>query len=111
MIDFGDVQAVSPAVSAVSMDQAACILRRAVEDALSASTPGFWRRRAEVFEWARPRPGDFIGRAAEAELAARDARLAGMAEACRRHAELVEGVRPWWLDAAMSDALAEWVAA
>lgn len=92
-------------------DVAQRLAARVIEDALTSVTPDFWRRRAEVFEWARPRPGDFIGRAAEAELAARDARLAGMAEACRRHAELVEGVRPWWLDAAMSDALAEWVAA
>lgn len=92
-------------------DVAGRLAVRVIEDAVTSAQGAYWCRRAEVFEWARPRPGDFIGRATNAELAARDARLAGMAEACRRHSELVEGVRPWWLDAVVPDSLVEGVAA
>ncbi len=94
---YAEVQALSPAVAATSLDEAACIVRRAVEDAVTAAVPGYWLRRAAVLEWARPRPGDFRGRASDAELAARDQRLARDAQLCREHAELLRGVEPWWL--------------
>ena len=64
--------------------------RRVIEDAMLQATAAYWRRRAADFEWARPRPGDFTGAASADELAARDRRLAETAEACRRHAHLLE---------------------
>lgn len=73
------------------------IAERLLEDVLTSVAPEYWRRRAAILEDARPRPGDFNGRATRADLAARDARLAADAERCRQHAELITGVRPWWL--------------
>lgn len=58
--------------------------RRVMQDALLDGTAVYWRRRADTFEWARPRPGDYLGRATADEVAARDARLAEAAEACRK---------------------------
>jgi hypothetical protein len=63
--------------------------RRAAEEALTTAMPGFWERRAEQLEDARPRPTDFNGRASSAALAERDRRLAELAAACREHAELL----------------------
>lgn len=73
------------------------VLVRALEDALTEATPDYWTRRAEVFEQARPRPDDFVGRATRNELAARDARLVDAARACRSAAEVARTTRPWWL--------------
>lgn len=84
-------------LAATDPEAAAVILSRAIEDALSEATPGYWRRRAAALEAARPRPGDFPGRASEAELAERDRRLADAASACRRAAVLAETTRPWWV--------------
>lgn len=61
---------------------------RALQSALSEATASHWARRADAFEAARPRPGDFTGRASPADVAAQDRRLAAMALACRRHADL-----------------------
>jgi len=62
---------------------------RALQDALASATAGHWLRRAAFFEAARPRPGDFTGRATPEDLADRDRWLAARALACRRHAGLV----------------------
>lgn len=63
---------------------------RFLQDAFTEARAAQWRRRAEAFEWCRPRPGDFNGRATADELAARDARLARLARLCRFHARLIE---------------------
>jgi hypothetical protein len=68
---------------------AAQLGRRLVQDSLNEAAACTWWRRAEVLEWARPRPGDFRGNATPAELAARDRRLAAQAQACRNKAELL----------------------
>ena len=60
--------------------------RRVIQDALLDGSAAYWRRRAEAFEWARPRPGDFTGRASQAELAEIDRRCVTAAEACRKRA-------------------------
>jgi hypothetical protein len=60
--------------------------REALNDALACT----WRRRAEWFEWARPRLSDFNGNATAAELAERDRKLAAQALACRNKAALLE---------------------
>lgn len=60
--------------------------RRVVQDALADATQLYWLRRAEAFEWARPKRGDFMGRATREEVASRDARLVEAARACRARA-------------------------
>lgn len=59
---------------------------RVAAEALMSAHAATWERRAEALELARPRPGDFRGRATDADLAARDARLAAQAQACRNRA-------------------------
>lgn len=69
--------------------------RRVLVDALNEATAVYWRKRAETFEAARPRPGEFRGRATPDETRQRDQRLAQLAANCRLCAELAltEGVR------------------
>lgn len=62
---------------------------RLLQDALLDGDVHYWERRAEDFEWARPRPGEWPGQATEAEQAERDRRLAETAQACRNKAEFV----------------------
>lgn len=69
--------------------------RRVVQDALQQATGAFWKRRAEAFEAAVSRPGDFLGRATPAQVAERDARIRATAIACRAKADLLIG---GWLD-------------
>ena len=60
-----------------------------VADALLQAEPGYWRRRADEFEAARPRPGDYTGRLSPERIQAIDERLAAKAQACRNHATLL----------------------
>lgn len=62
--------------------------RRVLNEALLDASATYWRRRAAMFEWARPRPTDYPGRATPAERRERDARLAALAQACRNRAEV-----------------------
>jgi len=62
--------------------------RRLIQDALSEATAFYWSRRAEAFEWARPRDDDFSGSVTREELDARADRIASLALACRRAASL-----------------------
>jgi hypothetical protein len=66
------------------------VRRRAVQQAILEATAEYWGRRAEDFEWARPRPDDFNGRATAEELAAADERCRLTALACRRKAALID---------------------
>ncbi len=63
-------------------------LHRVLQDAFADASAAQWLRRAEQLEAARPRPGDFTGRATPAELAERSRRLTAAAEACRARAQL-----------------------
>ena len=67
---------------------------RVVQDALKDAHPGYWLHRARIFEAARPRPGDYVGRATPGDLAERDERIAASAQACRARADVLtrEGV-------------------
>lgn len=67
---------------------------RVLTDALAEGTDAYWQRRAEAFEKAAPRPGDFNGRATPAELAARAERCRATAAACRARASLEEHGQP-----------------
>lgn len=64
--------------------------RRVIQDALTDATAVYWRRRADTFDWARPRPGEFYGNATRDDLREQDARLAAMARACRARAAACE---------------------
>lgn len=59
---------------------------RVVQDAIKDASAGYWRHRADVYEWARPRPTDYHGLATTAELNERDAALRELADACRARA-------------------------
>lgn len=61
-----------------------------LREAMLAGLPCSWSRRAETLDAARPRPGDFNGRATVEELAERDQRLAEQAEACRSKARFLQ---------------------
>ena len=63
---------------------------RAAQEALNGALACTWRRKAELFEWARPRPGEYAGQATAVELAERDRLLAAQAKACRNKATLLE---------------------
>jgi hypothetical protein len=60
------------------------VCREAIVDAEAAT----WERRAAMLEWARPRPGDWHGRATRDELRARYDRLTEEAQACRNRARV-----------------------
>jgi len=79
---------------------------RVLQGMLSDGLPATWERRAEAFEAARPRPGDFHGRADPQALAAADERNAAAAEACRRHAQALRE-HPHQIDPLVFDVLAE----
>lgn len=57
-------------------------------DALLAGERLWWLKRAEDFERAKPRPGEYHGAATEAELSAQWQRLDRIARACRARAEV-----------------------
>lgn len=59
---------------------------RVVQDAMKDAHGGYWRHRAKTFEWARPRPGDFVGLATPEDLAVRDAALVELIDACHAKA-------------------------
>lgn len=55
---------------------------RVVQDAITAATATYWRRRAATFDWARPRPGDYLGTAGQERAVELDARLVASRDAC-----------------------------
>lgn len=70
------------------------LFKRFIEGCISDVLPMQWERRAGTFEDARPRPGDYIGRATPKELKERDERLARLAAGCRVHAAILRGDDP-----------------
>lgn len=64
---------------------------RVLLDVWSHASAAQWRRRAEDLEAARPRVGDFTGRATSDELTAAWDRLTTAAAACRRRADYLDG--------------------
>lgn len=59
---------------------------RVLQDALSEATGAYWLRRAEVLDAARPRPGDYTGRATDEQLATAAKRCGDAALGCRQRA-------------------------
>jgi hypothetical protein len=58
----------------------------ALADAWMVGSRIYWERRARQLEAARPRPGDYAGRANRKDLTDRHLRLTAAAAACRRRA-------------------------
>lgn len=65
---------------------------RVCQDAWAEAWSVYWVRRAETFEAAAARPGDFTGQATEAEQDERARRIVETAVACRNRATLVDGL-------------------
>lgn len=61
---------------------------RVVQDAVNESSRDYWLRRAEQFEAALPRPGDFHGHAMAEDVRTRSLDIKMKAQACRNRAEL-----------------------
>jgi len=80
--------------------------QRLLQEALSAALAVTWTRRAREFEAARSRPGDFLGEATAEAITAMDARLTGLADACRARATLAP-LQDNDLDAALAAVLDE----
>ena len=80
---------------------------RVLQDALTEATAAYWERRAQVFEAAAPRPGDYHGRASRAELQAAHDRCHATAKACRARAQVIRGEHPEPISADVCAALAE----
>lgn len=64
---------------------------RLMRDAMNEGTALYWQRRADQLDAARPRPGDYTGRATDEQIKATDKRLAEAAEACRLRAKTCIG--------------------
>lgn len=79
---------------------------RVLQDALLEATEAYWLRRAAAFAGAASRPGDYPGQATPEQLAARDERTRGIAQACRNRAAVglsdvpMEDIYPMILGAA-----------
>lgn len=74
------------------------VLLAAVHEALLAAEPAYWLRRARQMRWARPRPGDFTGRATVDARRERDERLAAAERACVERARVAAGEPTGWED-------------
>ncbi|MDN5978109.1 hypothetical protein [Acidipropionibacterium jensenii] len=90
LIDSSSVQQAIPVDRIVGfLDLLNWSALRLLQEALLDGDVRYWERRAKDFEWARPRPGEWLGQSTEAERAERDQRLAETAQACRAKAEFV----------------------
>jgi hypothetical protein len=72
------------------IDLGEAMRRRAVQQAITDALPETWRRRAQDFRAAAPKPGDHPGQATLLELAERGQECLAIALACERHAALLE---------------------
>ena len=79
----GDTSSLAETVDCLTHHQ-----RRVLVDGLLEAWPVYWERRARALEAARPRVGDFHGRASRESLQARYDRLTEAARACRARAQV-----------------------
>ncbi|HSX67224.1 hypothetical protein [Nocardioides sp.] len=74
---------------------------RVIQDAWDDASAAGWIHRAELYEWARPRPEDFVpAHVTPEERQERWNRLTELANACRARAALA-----WHSEAELRDAL------
>lgn len=76
-----------PTLPRVDVDQ---FVRRLLVDSMLEATRRYWLDRAETFEAAQSRVGDFTGLATPEQIQAQDERLSAIAQACRNAAFLCE---------------------
>jgi hypothetical protein len=81
----------------IDLDEA--MRRRSVQQAILQAESWWWRWRAEQFDWARPRLGDFNGQATAEMLADAELRCRGTRDACLARAALIEYEAGGGLDA------------
>ena len=65
---------------------------RVLQDALISADVQYWLRRAQAFEDAAPRPGEYHGRATREQLSMAYQRCMLAARNCRRHAQLLREI-------------------
>jgi hypothetical protein len=80
---------------------------RVLQDCLTEATAAFWLRRAQQFENAAPRKGDYHGHASREELLDAWERCQATALACRRRAQLIMEGRPEEITADVRAAIQE----
>lgn len=100
-----DAQAVRSLLDAAATDPDYWphMAERFVADLITDALPSTWLRRADMFEWARPKPTDWPGHATADQLAEADRRNAVQAAQCRLHAALLGNI-PLAVIAASRDA-------
>jgi hypothetical protein len=64
--------------------------RRAIQQAIGDALPDVWRRRAQAFRGAAPKPSDFVGQATLHDLVQLGKDCLDTALACERYAALLE---------------------
>lgn len=62
--------------------------RRVITDAFNEASASYWNSRADTFDKARPRPGEFHGNLTTEELSAKWCELTEIATACRARAQV-----------------------
>jgi hypothetical protein len=77
------------------IDITEAVRRRAVQQAISDALPETWRRRAQDFRAAAPKPGDYPGQANLSEVAEHGRECFAIARACEAHAALLAEGDPW----------------
>ena len=80
---------------------------RVLQDALTEATAGYWERRAQTFEDAAPRLGEYHGAATRDELNQRWLDCMATAQACRAHAQLIRQNQTEHISTDVYDVLAE----
>jgi hypothetical protein len=78
-------------------DELTHLQRRILQDCVNSGLASTWERRAAMWEWARPRPGEHMGERSPAQAQAKWHELTAIADACRARAALSrqhEGIDP-----------------
>lgn len=75
--------------------------------AWGSGTARYWRRRAQVYLDARPKPDDYLGQATPEALADQWDRLTATARACENRALIAEKFGPTPIDRALIHGVAE----
>lgn len=73
------------------------LVRRVLQDSVNEALSSTWERRARMWEWARPRPDEWLGERSASEARAKWHELTAIADACRARAALSrqhEGIDP-----------------
>ncbi|HEY6684708.1 MAG TPA: hypothetical protein VI094_00720 [Propionibacteriaceae bacterium] len=98
------------ALTNVSVPLRIHLAARVLQDALTEATADYWERRAQTFEDAAPKLGEYHGTAPRDELNEAWTRCHATAAACRRHAQLLLDERSEEISDEVTSVLVEEVA-